>query len=95
MALHGLKKSEQSDSEAIDEFIHGATKRVQQIEPPRHTYRRFTFSLNEEVSADIDALLVSCRIAKANRSIVLKAAVQQLKKMNYRELQNAILKELK
>ncbi len=57
--------------------------------------KRYTFSLTEEVNQQIDQLLVNCRVAKANRSIILKAAIHQLENLTAEELQQAVLKQVK
>ena len=96
MALKGLKKSEQaSKEEKIEDFIQGAAKRVKKIGATQQTYKRYTFSLTEDVNHKIDALLVNCRVAKANRSIILKAAISQLEKLSAEELQRIVLDEIK
>ena len=96
MALKGLKKSESdSNQDQIDNFIQGASKRVKKIEPSQQNYKRYTFSLTEDVNQEIDQLLVSCRVAKANRSIILKAAIHQLQKLSSEELQQVVLQEVK
>lgn len=96
MALRGLKKSEQSSNQdQIDNFIQGASKRIKKIEPSQQNYKRYTFSLTEEVNQQIDQLLVNCRVAKANRSIILKAAIHQLEKLTTEELQQAVLEQVK
>ncbi|WP_104489496.1 hypothetical protein [Acinetobacter indicus] len=96
MALKGLKKSEQNpDQDLVEDFIKGASKRVKKIEPTQQKYRRFTFSLTENVNNEIDDLVINCRVAKANRSVILKAALHQLQLLTPEELQDAVLKELK
>ena len=96
MALKGLKKSEQSSNQdQIDNFIQGASKRIKKIEPSQQNYKRYTFSLTEEVNQQIDQLLVHCRVAKANRSMILKAAIHQLENLTAEELQQAVLKQVK
>lgn len=98
MALKGLTKSAQeskSTDQKIDDFINGSTKRVKSLELSQQVYRRFTFSLTEEVSQEIDDLLIDSRVAKANRSIILKAALHQLQKLSKEELQQAVLSEVK
>ena len=96
MALKGLKKTEQnSDHDPIDDFIKGASKRVKKIEPSQQTYRRYTFSLTEDVNQEIDQLVVDCRVAKANRSIILKAALHQLQQLSAEELQQVVLSEVR
>ena len=98
MSLKGLTKSAQeskSPDEKIEDFIKGSSKRVKNLEASQQVYRRFTFSLTEEVSKEIDDLLVESRVAKANRSIILKAALHQLQKLSPEELQHAVLEEIK
>ena len=96
MALKGLKKSEQvPNDETIENFIQGATKRVKKIEPSQQNYKRYTFSLTEDVNQQIDTLLVNCRVAKANRSIILKAAISQLQNLSAEELQKVVLDHTK
>lgn len=96
MTLKGLKKSEQvSNDEIIESFIQGATKRVKKIEPSQQNYKRYTFSLTEDVNQQIDTLLVNCRVAKANRSIILKAAISQLENLSAEELQKVVLDHTK
>lgn len=96
MALKGLKKEDQTpkNEKAVNDFISGATKGVQLLTPSNAKFQRYTFSLTEDVSEQINDLKVRCRVAKANRSIVLKAAISQLKKLSDEELQVLILKEL-
>lgn len=96
MALKGLKKADQSSNQdQIEDFIKGASKRVKKIEHSHQTYKRYTFSLTEDVNQEIDQLLVACRVAKANRSIILKAAIHQLKNLSDEELQQVVLDEVK
>lgn len=96
MALKGLKKEDQTpkNEKAVNDFISGATKGVQLLTPSNAKFQRYTFSLTEDVSEQINDLKVRCRVAKANRSIVLKAAISQLQKLSDEELQALILKEL-
>ena len=98
MALKGLTKSAQelkSTEQQIEDFISGSSKRVKNLETSQQVYRRFTFSLTDEVSKEIDDLLVECRVAKANRSMILKAAIHQLQKLSAEELQKIVLNEVK
>jgi hypothetical protein len=98
MALKGLTKSAQeskSTDKKIEDFISGSTKRVKNLECSQQVYRRFTFSLTEEVSKEIDDLLIDSRVAKANRSVILKAALHQLQKLSKEDLQQAVLNEVK
>jgi hypothetical protein len=99
MALKGLKKEEQApkNEKAVNDFISGAAKVVQELTPipiSNAKFQRYTFSLTDEVSEQIDNLKVRCRVAKANRSIILKAAIHQLNELSNEELQALILKEL-
>lgn len=98
MALKGLTKSAQeskSTDQKIEDFINGSSKRVKNLECSQQVYRRFTFSLTEEVSKEIDDLLIDSRVAKANRSVILKAALHQLQKLSKEDLQQAVLSEVK
>jgi hypothetical protein len=95
MALKGLKKADQeSKQQDIDDFISGASKRVKTLEKSQQKYRRLTFSLTEDVDKEIDDLLLNCRVARANRSIIIKAAIHNLKNLSDSELQQFVLKEL-
>ena len=95
MALKGLKKADQeSKQQDIDDFISGASKRVKTLEKSQQKYRRLTFSLTEDVAKEIDDLLLNCRVARANRSIIIKAAIHNLKNLSESELQHFVLKEL-
>lgn len=95
MALKGLKKADQEDKQQdIDDFINGASKRVKALEKSQQKYRRLTFSLTEEVDKEIDDLLLNCRVARANRSIIIKAAIHNLKNLPEIELQRYVLNEL-
>ena len=98
MALKGLTKSAQESKNTekkIEDFINGSSKRVKNLECSQQVYRRFTFSLTEEVSKEIDDLLIDSRVAKANRSVILKAALHQLQKLSKEDLQLAVLNEVK
>lgn len=96
MALKGLRKSEQADKQQdIESFISGATKRVKTLEKSQQTYRRLMFSLTEDVDQKIDNLLVECKVARANRSVIVKAAIRHLEQLSEDELQKLILNELR
>ena len=91
MALKGLKKADQeSKQQDIDDFISGASKRVKTLEKSQQKYRRLTFSLTEDVDKEIDDLLLNCRVARANRSIIIKAAIHNLKNLSESELQHFV-----
>lgn len=95
MALKGLKKSDQDNKQQdIESFISGATQRVKKLETTQQKYKRFTFSLTEDVNKEIDELVLKSRVSRANRSIILKAAIHQLSKLSDEELQQAVLNEL-
>lgn len=96
MALRGLTKSSKNreKDQEIDDFITGANKRINKLKNNEVTYRRLTFSLTENLDKDIDKLLIDCRVAKANRSMIVRAALQELKKLSKEELQEVIIKQL-
>ena len=96
MALKGLKKADDDGKQQeIDSFISGANKRVAELKKSQPNFRRVTFSVTKEVDQDIDDLVVACRVARANRSVILKAAIRHLKTMPADELQKIILEEMK
>ena len=89
MALKGLKKADQeSKQQDIDDFISGASKRVKTLEKSQQKYRRLTFSLTEDVDKEIDDLLLNCRVARANRSIIIKAAIPINQEEHYDDKNN-------
>ena len=95
--LSGLKKKTESEvqEDLAHSFIAGAEKRIKDLETRERKFIRYTFSLTEEISKEIDDLLVESRVAKANRSIILKAALHQLQKLSPEELQRAVLEEIR
>lgn len=96
MSLKGLKRTptQEDQNKSIDDFIGGSVKRVNALKVSEQKYKRYTFSLTENVSEQIDELVLDSRLAKANRSIILKAALNQLSKLSKEELQEIVLKEL-
>ena len=96
MSLKGLKRTpiQESQGKSIDDFISGATKRVSKLKVSEQKYKRYTFSLTEDVSEQIDELVLDSRVAKANRSIIIKAALNQLQKLSNEELKEIVLKEI-
>lgn len=96
MALKGLKREDltSTNEKLVNDFISGASKNVQELTPSNAKFQRYTFSLTEDVSEQINDLKVKCRVAKANRSIILKAAVSQLNTLSDEDLHNLIKKEL-
>lgn len=79
--LKGLTKSTVEES-AIDQFITGATQRVNDLKPSQQNFKRCTFSLDEETSIAIDELVVRSGHARVNRSTVIKTAIQTLLEMS-------------
>lgn len=96
MALKGLKREDQTskNEKLAHDFISGASKNIQELTPSNAKFQRYTFSLTEDVSEQINDLKVKCRVAKANRSIILKAAVSHLNTLSDEDLHNLIKKEL-
>lgn len=95
MALKGLKKADQDNKQQdINDFINGASKRIKTLESSQQKYRRLTFSLTEDIDKEIDDLLLNCRVARANRSIIIKAAIHNLQNLSDDELQKFVLNEL-
>ena len=96
MALKGLKREDQTskNEKLAHDFISGASKNIQELTPSNAKFQRYTFSLTEDVSEQINDLKVKCRVAKANRSIILKAAVSELNTLSDEDLHNLIKKEL-
>lgn len=79
MGLGGLKKPVVEKAISVDSFISGAKTHTLELEQEsKAKYIRQTFSLTQEVSDQIDELLVRSRVARANRSLIVKTAVQQL-----------------
>jgi predicted metal-dependent hydrolase len=91
MGLGGLKKQEMDKNISIDGFIEGANTHSLQKES-KAKYIRQTFSLTQDVSDQIDELLVKSRVARANRSMIIKTAIQQLTLLSEEELNLAVLK---
>ena len=96
MSLKGLKRTpvQEPQDKSIDDFISGATKRVSELKASEQKYKRYTFSLTEDVSNQIDDLVLDSRVAKANRSLIVKAALNQLQKLSNEELKEVVLNEL-
>lgn len=90
MALSDLRKSNSNSSPDLDKFISGAAKRVSELKPSQQKYKRLTFSLDEQTDQQIDVLLVKSQLARANRSIIIRAAIQQLATLSADELQRIV-----
>lgn len=80
--LKGLTKQNSHSDNAIDTFISGANQRVNDLKPSQQSFKRCTFSLDEETSIAIDELVVRSGHARVNRSSVIKTAVQTLLAMS-------------
>lgn len=93
MSLNGLRKKQKLDDDQarIDEFISGAKQRNLRQSKRSLNYLRQTFSLTQQVSDDIDSLVVKCAVARANRSLIVKVALQQLSLLSAQELQQIVL----
>lgn len=93
MSLNGLRKKQKLDDDQakIDEFINGAKQRNLRQSKRSLNYLRQTFSLTQQVSDDIDSLVVKCAVARANRSLIVKVALQQLSLLSAQELQQIVL----
>lgn len=95
MALGRLKKSaSENDKISAEDFISGAKQRMTELTPTQKKYKRLTFSLNEQTDRQIDELLVNSQLAKANRSIIIKAAIQQLASLSQEELKQIVAEQL-
>lgn len=62
--------------------------------PNTSAYIRQTFSLTQEVSDKVDELLVKSKVARANRSIIIKTAIQQLGLLCDEALNQAVLETM-
>lgn len=93
MSLNGLRKKQKLDDDQakINEFINGAKQRNLRQSKRSLNYLRQTFSLTQQVSDDIDSLVVKCAVARANRSLIVKVALQQLSLLSAQELQQIVL----
>lgn len=95
MALGGLKKTVSGNNQvSAEEFISGAKQRVTELAPTQQKYKRLTFSLNEQTDRQIDELLVNSQLARANRSVIVKAAIQQLASLSPEELKRIVAEQL-
>ncbi len=75
MSLKGLNKNDRQSEQAAEDFIRGAKERVSALTPSTKTFERVTFSLNADVSREIDRLSLVPREFRASRSDVVKAAI--------------------
>lgn len=90
MGLGDLKKKAPQIDVSVDSFIGGANTHSLQKES-KAKYVRQTFSLTQDVSDQIDELLVKSKVARANRSIIVKTAIQQLSFLSEEQLNLAVL----
>lgn len=96
MSLKGLKKQITPENISAEDFIQGAS--THSIAEPKTSNAKFirqTFSLTQEVSDQIDELLVKSKVARANRSVIVKAAIQKLISLSEDELHVLVLKAKK
>lgn len=90
MGLGDLKKKTSPENISVDSFIGGANTHSLQKES-KVKYIRQTFSLTQQVSDQIDELLVKSKVARANRSVIVKTAIQQLSFLSEEQLNLAVL----
>jgi hypothetical protein len=84
MALGGLTKEDKrkdADQEALKKLEKGAQLDVNHAAASKAVFKRFNFSLTQQVSDDIDELSLVPRKFRANRSDVIKAGVVALQRM--------------
>jgi hypothetical protein len=78
--IKGLNKGDRPDTERrAEDFISGAS--VQNTRGTGQRFRRYTFSLTPQVSAEIDQLSLVPREFRTSRSDVVKAGVEALKRL--------------
>ncbi len=76
--IKGLKKGDRAGAERqAEEFISAAPVRQSRGVGPR--FRRYTFSLTPDISAEIDRLSLVPREFRTSRSDVVKAGVEALR----------------
>ena len=89
--IKGLKKGQRSAVEIeAEDFIAGASRRSanakNQEQGGHQAYRRYTFSLTKAISDDIDRLTFAPNDFRINRSQIVKAGIQALKRLPKKEL---------
>lgn len=83
--IKGLRKGDRPDHERrAEEFISGASPRQTRAAAP--SFKRYTFSLTADVSAEIDQLSLIPRDFRTNRSDVVKAGIEALRQLPETEL---------
>lgn len=91
MSLKGLKKPAPAETIAVEDFIQGANSHSISIsKSSKINYIRQTFSLTQDVSDKIDELLLKAQVTRANRSMIVKAAIQQLATLSPEQLNKAV-----
>lgn len=94
-SLSGLKKQTAKDDALANDFIQGAnTHSLAEQKISKAKYIRQTFSLTQDVSDQVDELLLRSKVARANRSIVVKTAIQQLGLLSDEALNKAVLETM-
>lgn len=74
-----------------EDFIQGAnTHSVSVSKDSNVKYIRQTFSLTQDVSDQIDEILLKAQVTRANRSMIVKAAIQQLAGLSPEQLNQAV-----
>ena len=87
--IKGLKKGDRPEVEReAEEFNSGSKKRNEKIGKPRRekVFERYNFSLNPDISKDIDDISYLPSDFRVNRSDVLKAAILLLKSQSKEEI---------
>jgi len=80
----------------IDEFIndadtkHNSDSATLTIEKKKESYKIYTFSLDKDTSDKIDALTLKTRNIRANRSEVVRAAINYFDNADINELEQYI-----
>lgn len=96
MALANLKKNDRPDVEqAAESFIQGAQQRVKAhhvTEKQERVFERYTFSLTQATSDEIDRLSFIPRGIRVSRSDIIKAGVEALGQLSDEEITQLIMK---
>lgn len=87
-----------SRKKSIDDFVndadttHNTSNKDAQIKVQKDAYKIYTFSLDKATSDKIDALTLKTRNIRANRSEVVRAAINYFDNANISELEQHISK---
>ena len=82
-----------SRKKSINEFISDADSNHNtdyKVNPKKNPYKIYTFSLDEDTSTKIDSLTLKTRTIRANRSEVIRAAINFFDKAEVQELEKYI-----